>query len=669
MKNKMTIIKTLLILLFCSSFFQLFAITSEQKGMILESFRKIEQDIIFEGDNYFDEKDSAIFTSSNKINIFNAITEKVKDKRLFLEGQNQNIIKRIASLEDNIREIDTSIEDITKQVSKTNDDIIYAKEQVDTNQKAINVLSKKIEINRQVMLDYMVHLYKKWNYVYDDKNIDNLKTIILSGDDVSGVMNDLFFKWVIEISWQKLIDQHRGYISQLYVKKVDLQGQEASLKDLRKSLILEKKMLDDKKELKKKLLDVSKWTESIYKKYIAEKVKLEQSIQIKSLEERIKFRNAQKKVLDKNGCKYIDMSENTIFTRLLKGKCLELNRIIYDESKLRDVTPDNGTANVFDWPLYPYYGISAFFNDEDYRKEFGTNHGAIDIITPQGSPIKAPADGYVVFISPPTSSDYAFIALKHANGYVTVYGHISEILVHDLDFIQKGQVFAKSGGEYWTNGAWVLTTWPHVHFEVWKDKVLQDPLEHLDTSYLSYKTIPDKYKYKFSSDFKLRKGFSYEESLREDGKQIFKIEGDTEVERQKSLLTKYAAPAFKDWNIWVEESLDGNIDPTFVMCIWLAETGLGNHLKTAYNVWNVGNTDSGGTWDFPNARSGIMWIVRTLNNAALGKYDEIQQLSRFWNKDGSIYASSEDHWHSNVTKCMSHIKQRYIPDNYNFRIQ
>lgn len=46
-----------------------------------------------------------------------------------------------------------------------------------------------------------------------------------------------------------------------------------------------------------------------------------------------------------------------------------------------------------------------------------------------------------------------------------------------------------------------------------------------------------------------------------------KIEGETEVERQKSLLTKYAAPAFKDWNMWVEEALDGHIDPTFIMCI------------------------------------------------------------------------------------------------------
>jgi hypothetical protein len=38
------------------------------------------------------------------------------------------------------------------------------------------------------------------------------------------------------------------------------------------------------------------------------------------------------------------------------------------------------------------------------------------------------------------------------------------------------------------------------------------------------------------------------------------------------LIDKYAVGAFRDWKMWVDESLDGNIDPTFVMCIGLAET-------------------------------------------------------------------------------------------------
>ena len=42
----------------------------------------------------------------------------------------------------------------------------------------------------------------------------------------------------------------------------------------------------------------------------------------------------------------------------------------------------------------------------------------------------------------------------------------------------------------------------------------------------------------------------------------------------------------------------------------------------------------------------------------LSQYDEIKDLSRYGNKDTSkpIYASSPDHWHNNIIKCMSAIK-------------
>ena len=54
--------------------------------------------------------------------------------------------------------------------------------------------------------------------------------------------------------------------------------------------------------------------------------------------------------------------------------------------------------------------------------------------------------------------------------------------------------------------------------------------------------------------------------------------------------------------MWVDTALEADIDPSFMMCIGLAETTLGNHLKTAYNIGNIGNTDSGGTYSFNSAQ-------------------------------------------------------------------
>jgi hypothetical protein len=202
-------------------------------------------------------------------------------------------------------------------------------------------------------------------------------------------------------------------------------------------------------------------------------------------------------------------------------------------------------------------------------------------------------------MNPPITGGYGYIALKHPEGYVTVYGHISEILVSKYDFVRAGQVFARTGGTVGTPGAGPMTSGPHLHFEMYENRTPVDPLRYLDLNGLSYNSLDPKYRMKYIEDFRNRYGSQVNLSK---FRSSFMIAGNTEMERQKYLLAKYASPDFQDWNMWIEESVNGNIDPSFTMCIGLAETGLGKHLKTGYNVGNVGNTDSGSTYQFADGR-------------------------------------------------------------------
>jgi murein DD-endopeptidase MepM/ murein hydrolase activator NlpD len=54
-------------------------------------------------------------------------------------------------------------------------------------------------------------------------------------------------------------------------------------------------------------------------------------------------------------------------------------------------------------------------------------------------------DGYVIYIQPPVNTGYAYIALKHSDSLVTLYGHISNSEVGRYDFVKKGEVFAQTG--------------------------------------------------------------------------------------------------------------------------------------------------------------------------------------------------------------------------------
>jgi murein DD-endopeptidase MepM/ murein hydrolase activator NlpD len=88
-------------------------------------------------------------------------------------------------------------------------------------------------------------------------------------------------------------------------------------------------------------------------------------------------------------------------------------------------------------------------------------HEGIDVAAPADSPVLAARDGSVKTIgSDPSLGNY--IVLGHANGYNTVYGHLSSILVKQGAVVAQGTIIGRVG----SSG---LSTGPHLHFEVRKE--------------------------------------------------------------------------------------------------------------------------------------------------------------------------------------------------------
>jgi len=658
----------LFILIATLSYSWTYALSESQKWVILDNFKEKQYDLLFESNLWDITSDfTDIFNATRKMNIYEKRANEAKNQREEAQEKSNILQKNITSLQDSIKQLDEDISNTMIRVNRINEKVIDTKDKIDTNEKTIEVLKKKVKDNNEVLLEYLSYIYKKTNTIYNDSEVDNLKAILLNGDDIWGIINDIYFKWLIQVTWKNLIDKHKEYINDLYVEEVNLKKQELNLKQLRKMWIVEKKVLDDKKAFKERILEISKWKQSLYEKFVADKLAVEKNLQMQSFKEKIKFNSVRDELLNKYGCDYVDLSKETNQeVDYLTPECLDVNKLIYSESLLRDTW--TWSYNFFDWPVTPTRWISSFFHDPEYYKDFGSEHEAIDIRQEQWTPIKAPADWYVVFVQPPESQDYAYVALKHFDWYLTVYGHISDVFVKKYDFVKKWEIFAQTWWEYGTFWAWYLSTWPHLHFEVFRDKEYIDPLTVLDLSYLRYMDIPDKYKFKYYSDFKARNWYEYKDIDQNTVK--FKLLWNTEIERQKYLIDNYAYWSFKNWQMWIDESLYWNLDPSFVMCVWLAETSLWRKTKTAFNIWNVWNTDSWSTITFPNARAWLYAMVKAFNNKYLSQYDKLMFLSRYWNKDENkpIYASSPDNWHNNIVKCLSHLKWEYVPDDYNFRI-
>ena len=110
--------------------------------------------------------------------------------------------------------------------------------------------------------------------------------------------------------------------------------------------------------------------------------------------------------------------------------------------------------------------ISQLFNSEN-------KHFAIDVVAKVGTPVKAAADGTVIFSEWTTETGYVII-LKHANNIISVYKHNGTLLKQQGDLVQSGEAIASIG----SSGE--LTTGPHLHFELWSDGYAVNPANYID---------------------------------------------------------------------------------------------------------------------------------------------------------------------------------------------
>jgi murein DD-endopeptidase MepM/ murein hydrolase activator NlpD len=89
---------------------------------------------------------------------------------------------------------------------------------------------------------------------------------------------------------------------------------------------------------------------------------------------------------------------------------------------------------------------------------WGVLHGGIDLANSIGTPIVAASDGVVIAAGP--AAGYGnWVKLRHSDGTVTLYGHLSAWNVQVGDRVWAGDQIAKMGNTGNSTG-------PHLHFEV-----------------------------------------------------------------------------------------------------------------------------------------------------------------------------------------------------------
>ena len=99
---------------------------------------------------------------------------------------------------------------------------------------------------------------------------------------------------------------------------------------------------------------------------------------------------------------------------------------------------------------------TSFTSGFGYR--WGVLHAGIDLANSIGTPIRAVSDG-VVIDAGPTAGYGMWVKLRHADGTVTLYGHVNTTLVSVGQRVMAGDQIATMGNRGNSTG-------PHLHFEV-----------------------------------------------------------------------------------------------------------------------------------------------------------------------------------------------------------
>ena len=365
-------------------------------------------------------------TRSDLNNAKNNLSTATKNKKA-VTAEKETILNEIDDLEDEIAGYQAEITELNSKISKIKRILLnilvgFTKEDKEKN-KEIEKLQEEYEEKKQLLADRLVAIYEQGRITFLD--------VMLASDNIWDYIS-------MSSKVQQLTDADNEQMDKVEAQKNEVERAKKALEKEKKELAESKKSVQDKQAKVKVAKDKK---EAKLANLTAEQKKLQTQInnynkEIQKLEEE----------LAKAAGDY-----NNSYT----GKFV-------------------GTLS---WPLSKsspgYKTITSYYGNRQVPIAGATsNHRAIDIGVPTGTPVLSAGNGIVISTGYNSARGY-FVIIKHADNLYTLYQHLSKILVSRGQAVSTGKTIAKSG----SSG---IGTGPHLHFEVRKSQYYGSEVNPLD---------------------------------------------------------------------------------------------------------------------------------------------------------------------------------------------
>lgn len=369
------------------------------------------------------------------------LREELQDKRSALKDAEAKIkkfkteiqLKKQAArtLQDQIVILDDSIEEVELTIIRTYAEIEKIGVEIEAVSEEISQREAEIKIQKARLADYVREMHSL--------DQQSTVTVFLKYATFADAVQEANTFGEIQKRGQETLVTILNLRQELMTKQRELEDFKQTLEALRQRQELERSTLTAQQQSKARILDLTNQQETEYQRLLKEAQATHEKSQA-------------------------DISR--------------VDDLIREELKKQGIgsLPSVGTM---DWPISPAFGVSCEFHCAGYPYTHLIGpHSGIDIPAYVGTPIKAPADGYVARAHEAGGSGYSYIMLIHGDKVTTVYGHVSGFAVNEGQLVTRGTTIGYTGGAPGMRGAG-LSTGPHLHFEVRANGATVNPRNYL----------------------------------------------------------------------------------------------------------------------------------------------------------------------------------------------
>ena len=326
--------------------------------------------------------------------------------------------KEARTLEDQINLLDENIEEVELSIARTNAEMEEVGVEIETVNEEISQREAEIKIQKARLADYVREMH-----VLDQQST---VTVFLKYQTFSDAVQEANTFGELQKRGQQLLITIQHLRNELVTKQRELEDFRQTLETLKNRQELEQTTLAVQQQSKERILKLTNQQEAEYQ---------------------------------------LLLKEAQATHEASKAEISRLDELIREELKKQGIgnLPSVGTMA---WPIEAAFGVSCEFHCAGYPYAYLIGpHAGIDIPAYVGTPIKAPADGYVARTHDSGGPGYNYIMVIHGDNVTTVYGHVSGFAVNEGQLVTRGTIIGYTGGAPGMRGAG-LSSGPHLHFEV-----------------------------------------------------------------------------------------------------------------------------------------------------------------------------------------------------------